>query len=254
MLTMVKVFVRYIFLLILPINLNASHNLVGDFPSSMLSYDKLDPILSQSIFDIDVMFAIIVLIGIFIIAIKYFKKYPFVSFCIGWFFITLLPVSYIIPHGGAMAEKFLYIPSFGFVFLVSWLIVKGRLRKVAMLLVVIIISLYSYQTFNRNKDWKDDITLFSSILRESPENLLANYTLGVWYSEKGEYDKSAFHYGKAIKKAPDFWEAHYNLGNIYAEKKEFKKAMFEYKKVMELKPDFIPAKMNFEKIEEAKKF
>ncbi len=247
-LTMVKVFVRYIGLLFFPINQTAIHNLVGDFPSSMTPYDKLGPILNQTIFDADVLLSIAVIAALLLAAVKYIRKYPIISFSILWFFISLLPVSYIIPHGGAMAEKYLYIPSFGFLLLISHLggvifssspgwITKKFFQQLLIFMLILLLVVYSGLTFARNIVWRDDISLFSDVVKKSPGNLLANYTLGIWFGNFNALGEAEKYYRAVLDKAPDFWQAHMNLGNIYLRAAVLEKAAEEYQTALNLNPN-----------------
>ena len=220
MVTMVKVFVRYVGLMILPVNQTAIHNLVGEFPASMIPYDKLDPILNQTIFDLPVVLSIVTIALSILVAIKVVRLYPFITFGIIWFWVALLPVSYIIPHGGAMAEKYLYIASFGFILAAVFAAaqisaaaansstpgVKGAhapgvslagsadLVKQALVYAgVVVVLFYGVSTISRNRVWRDDISLFSDVIKKSPNNLLAHYTLGIWYTGVRNFEASAAH-------------------------------------------------------------
>jgi tetratricopeptide (TPR) repeat protein len=235
MLVMLKVFMRYILLLFAPINLTANHNLVGGFSTTHLVYDNLDPILKQSIFDPEVIFAIVIMLFLLCLAVVFYKKHQIFSFGILWFYISLLPVSYIIPGGGAMAEKYLYIPSFGFIILIIYCLVnlKNYLPKWGKYMVVLIFIAYSLflftLTYQRNQIWHDDISLFSDMDKKLPGNIKANFSLGYWYQQGGSYSKSIYFYQKVLKKAPNMWEAHLNLSRIYQAigKKELYESEYE---------------------------
>ena len=248
MLTMVQVFVRYILLLFIPINLTAIHNLVGEFPSSMIPYDKLDPLTSQTIFDTPILLSILTIGVLIAFAIRFRSKHPIISFGILWFFISLLPVSYIIPHGGAMAEKYLYIASFGFllcVFSGGYLLLKSKIKNLELILLVgvtVLALIFSGLTFNRNKVWKDDISLFTDVLHKSPNNLMANYTLGIWYTKYNYFDQAEKYYQTAILNAPEFWEARYNLGNIYLRSQKYNEATDQFNQIINNYPEHTPAK------------
>ncbi len=256
-LVMVKVFARYILLLIFPLNQTAIHNLAGDFPSSMIPYDSLEPILNQSIFDWEVLISAALLLSLVVFAIKYIKRYSLVSFCILWLFISLLPVSYIIPHGGAMAEKYLYIASFGFCLLLSYLILRISHPRGAKLILGgfgILVLIYFILTFSRNFVWRDDITLFGDVVKKSPSNLMANYTLGIWFGKSNRLDEAELSYKRAIDKAPNFWEARFNLGNVYLKMGKFDLALDEYQYSLNLNPNLTSAKnliSNIPKIKES---
>lgn len=241
-LTMVKVFARYIGLLLWPINQTAIHNLVSDFPSSMLPYDKLDPILNQTIGDLDVLVAVALLIGLVLLSIKYIKTHPIITFSISWFLLSLLPVSFIIPFGGAMAEKYLYISSFGFILGVVYVISNLNKKSIMIAILILLAVFYSVLTMLRNPVWHDDISLFSDVVKKSPNNLLANYTLGVWLGNYNQPDRAAAYYKKAIEKAPEFWQARNNLANIYLKKGQYSEATQQYNYVLQLVPNYQPVK------------
>ena len=139
------------------------------------------------------------------------NTYPVISFCIGWIFISLLPVAYFFPQGTAFAEKYLYIASVGFVLLLGWGFWKlGSLRKVGRwgLTGVIILSLfYGVRTYVRNQDWQSPRTLWEYETKIHPQSELAFYNLGILYAENGEKDKAVMSYRK-------FWNYNPNSGRL----------------------------------------
>lgn len=257
-LVMVQVFIRYVFLMLFPWNQTAIHNLVGEFPSSMIPYDRLDPVLNLTVFDTPVLLSILGIGALLALAIRYREDFPVPAFGVLWFFVSLLPVSYIIPHGGAMAEKYLYIASFGFILSVVYMgiigyfniaeRVKGQKSKVKQLEtvflggVIVLTAIFSVLTFQRNMVWKDDISLFTDVVKKSPGNLMANYTLGIWYGKYNYFEEAEYYYGKALEKAPEFWEARYNLGNLYLKQAKFDEAENEYSGIVKAYPEHTPAK------------
>ena len=165
-LTMVQAWIRYLELLIWPVNLSINPAIAPGINSWVGEATKIDKILSQSIWDLNILGGLGVLGGLVGLGIKLRKKYPLITFAIFWFFICLLPVSEIIPQGSMLNERFLYLPSFGVILslvICSWFIVN-KLKKHAYLLLasclVLLASFYFYQTFNRNKDWHDNVSLW----------------------------------------------------------------------------------------------
>jgi len=169
MLTMCKVTVRYLWLLIYPLKLSADHLVLPSF----------------SIFEFPVISSIIILVGILISAVLLKKYSKELSFCVFLFFVSLLPVSHIIPIGVVMAERFLYIPSIGFCLFLS--MIFGLVKKVKFLYLVLgfLIMFYSVRTIKRNQDWKDDFSFWMSAYKNNPDSLNANYSLGSIYQNKG---------------------------------------------------------------------
>ena len=173
------------------------------------------------------------------------------SFPILWFVVTLFPVTNIIPFGDIMAERFLYLPSVGFCFGVGWIFAKciqiprnrlSRLDKrtqTALIIFVIIIACMMYRSIRRNIDWRDNISLWKSVLRVDPNNSDAYYAIGHSYSDLRKYhlehgnvyaqlgrsslaqenlalaaqyeDLAKEYYYKSIEIYPDMFEAYHNL-------------------------------------------
>ena len=104
MLTMTKVYVKYIILLLFPINLT----LFQEVP------------IAKGFFDLGVLISLLILAVIFVYTIKNYRKKD-VFFSVFWFFIALLPMSNIIPIQIFMAERYLYVPSIGFSLLLSYI-------------------------------------------------------------------------------------------------------------------------------------
>lgn len=243
MLTMTKALLKYILLIIFPINLNVNHNISEEILS--LAYVDINEkaIISQSIFDLHILFSIAVIAVLFTIAIKSFNKYPIVSFSIGWFFIGLMPVSNIIPQGSILSEKYLYISSFSFCLLFSYSfyhiynIVTNKVKyvKVGLILFFIFITMmYSILTFSRNKDWKDELSLWSKTAEQSPKSALAHNNLGLAYQKHGRVEFAIDAYQKAIALNPKYAEAYNNLGLAYQKLEKVSLAIDAYKKAIEL--------------------
>ena len=139
-LTMTQMWVKYFWMLVWPVNLSHNQTIVPGFEAFMTPYSDQRVILSQSIFDPMILGAIGILTAIGVLGIKLKNTYPIISFCIGWIFISLLPVAYFFPQGTAFAEKYLYIASVGFVLLLGWGL--ERLGRWGMIGVIILSLFY----------------------------------------------------------------------------------------------------------------
>ena len=154
-----KVFVKYLFLLIWPRDLNVYHEII----------------FAQNFGDLKAILAWVFLFALVISAIILAKKIPAASFAVFWFFISLAPVSNIIPTGIIMAEKYTYLASFSICFLLA--IILGKLilgqkqlyKYSAILAVLAIVIFYGAATYARNFDWKNDKTLWEKTLTQRPD-------------------------------------------------------------------------------------
>ncbi|MBN2453122.1 MAG: tetratricopeptide repeat protein [Candidatus Omnitrophica bacterium] len=148
-----------------------------------------------------------------------------VSFAICIFFITLLPVSNIVPLRALMAERFLYLPSVGFYILVAILLERiaqvhaprrGVLfRRASVILAAMLILFYSARTMARNEDWKSSEALSESMLRIDPLNPWALMSLGVAYSTQERYEEAIKPLEKSITLSDSFFAPKSILGFCY---------------------------------------
>ena len=210
MLTMLKVYVYYIYLLIAPINLSL--------------YRDVDAV--SSLFDFKVIISSLILISIFLFTIKFKNKILF--FAVFWFFITLIPFSNAFPLQNFMAERYLYVPSFGFSLLVSYLLItifnydfknikiKNILRYGIVIFIVLLLGFYVFSTVNRNNDFKNDLTLWSGTVETNPNNSRAHDNLGFTYEHFGDNERALEEFGIAVELQPDNHRALANLGAVYA--------------------------------------
>lgn len=173
---MQKVFLFYIKLLIFPINLSVSYINYFTVPKTM--------------FDLWFLSALIINIIIFVGAIWALLKRNILGFCFFWFFITLLPVLNIFPLGMVCAERYLYIPSFGFCFILGYLLSRVKSRHLSIFLAMAVVIVYSGLAYQRNTVWSNSITLWKDVLAKSQNDYLAQTNLAKALLQKGEYKDS----------------------------------------------------------------
>jgi len=156
--------------------------------------------------------------------------------------VPLLPALYIPALGESVfAERYLYLPSVGFVILLagafSWSRETWpRYGPAITLLAISLAALYSFQAVKRNPVWKDDLTLFSDTVRKSPDGELPNGMLGVALMGAGRFEEAIEQFRKTLKLNPDSTNAHYNLGLTFLKKGEPAKAIPEFEMALALTP------------------
>jgi len=221
------------------------------FPVKLLA-DYANYLEQPSFFQPKIALSFVFLMIILIAGIKTYKHSKKIFFCIFYFFITLLPVSSIIPFGGLMAERYLYFPSLGFCMLFAITVTKiynsyPSLRTGVILFSIFSLSLYSVRTIIRNRDWKDEITLWSAMIRDFPGAQRARLTLktllterGISYVEKRQYKEAIDDFKRVLEIAPNEAEGWANLGTVYYEKGEYEQAINSYKTALKINSGFDP--------------
>ncbi|NIP96228.1 MAG: hypothetical protein GWO24_23475, partial [Akkermansiaceae bacterium] len=103
------------------------------------------------------------------------------AFGVVWFVITISTVSNVTFLSGVLlAERTFYLPSVGFAVIVGWIVsfIHGERPGAAAILVATVVVLMSVRTVTRNPVWKDNLTVFNSLLRDHPESGRAQWALG----------------------------------------------------------------------------
>ncbi|MCW5908505.1 MAG: tetratricopeptide repeat protein [Chitinophagales bacterium] len=113
-------------------------------------------------------------------ALLNFKKKSVPAYGILFYFITFSVVSNLLfTVGVLMNERFIYMSSLGFCIVLAYLIVHYiKSPKVAMGVLVLILSLYSVKTYTRNTDWMDSFTLFRRDVAHSPNSAKIQTSVG----------------------------------------------------------------------------
>ncbi|HAX62211.1 MAG TPA: hypothetical protein DCX95_06650 [Elusimicrobia bacterium] len=176
----------------------------------------------------------------FIVLIALLKKYhhnKILLFSILWFFITILPVSNIIPIGGFIGERFLYLPSIGFCWIVGEFFSTNEKKyylSFRFIFLIVIITFFSVSTIKRNNDWLTDYTLWMATLKIDPNNYKAHYNLGVIAREEKRYEEAEKKLKKAVELRPTSIPAHSELAFLYFKQELWDKAIEMYKKSLNL--------------------
>jgi len=202
---------------------------------------------ANSLSELVVFLGAILLLLLVVIAIKNVKHSPILSFSILWFFITVLPVSNIFPMGNIFAERYMYIPSVGFSiamgFLFSWLLKQDirtehlNWKQSMTLLFFLLIVALGRVTFERNKVWNNEFSLWYETVKAVPNGPRARLNLASAYYNLNFLDKAIEQAQIALKLYPNYYEAFDTLGHIYYKKGLVDEAIKMYKIAIGIYPD-----------------
>ncbi len=161
--------------------------------------------------DPNIIFAILIITGIVVTAIKSRNIWLLVG--TAWFLITLAPTSSFIPLNDLAVEHRTYLPmTLGLCMVVGWGI--SRLCSISRFCFLsLIIIAFSLGTLTRNNDWTSEISLWEDVARKNPSSSRAHNNLGKAYFEKGDLTRASYHFEKSIANIPKFIEKKFNLKN-----------------------------------------
>ena len=234
-LTVGRILVYYMKLLVYPINLNADYSF-NAFP------------LSSSLFEPSVFLSILFLMGCGYVVLRLLGRDKLMAFGVIWFFVTLLPVCHIFPHHELLAEHYLYLPSVGFCLVVGLLcdnfFKKGKYVLPFSICLMVIALLFALRIADRNRDWRDGLSLWEKTVRTAPQCARAHVNLAEAYVDAGRLEEALSSSKIALAIEPNHIKAHNNLGTIYAKKNMLDEAISEFERTITLKPRYAKAHLN----------
>jgi tetratricopeptide (TPR) repeat protein len=121
------------------------------------------------------------------------KKYPELIFSFLWFLIVLIPVMNFFLTHPVVADRYVYLSSYAFFFLVTALLFRafrGVRMKWAMLFLTVVLVALSFISVERNRVWQNDKTLWEDTINVSPGSLKPYVNLGSIYFNEGDYDRA----------------------------------------------------------------
>ncbi|KNC31187.1 Transmembrane and TPR repeat-containing protein [Lucilia cuprina] len=170
-------------------------------------------------------------------------------------FLTLpfLPATNLVFYVGfVVAERLLYLPSFGFCLLVGFgfgkLIDRVRTSKnprhqqMLILSLCLVLCALSARTIKRNLDWRDEESLYRSAVQINPPKALGN--LGSVLSSQARYKEAEEVLLEAIKYRPNMADVHFNLGILYQNQQNYKNAVKSFKNALNFRPNLAVAYLN----------
>jgi len=172
-------------------------------------------------------------------AIAVFRfRTPLLAYGAFWIAATLAPAFNLTGVGqNVFAERYLYLPSAGFCWIAAWAWVRLANYKPAWAMAAGALLLLGAgaEVIARNRDWRDDFTLFQVSLRQAPTSgWLHNWMAGACVERRDvacamEEEQLAVRYEP---RAPSF---HENLGNILLLTNP-RAAVSEFEKLLALAP------------------
>jgi len=186
-----------------------------------------DTTIYHSLFEPMVILSFTAIFLLILLSIYYRKKYPLISFSILFYFVnhliesTIIPLELIFEHRNYLPTLFFFVP---------FAAVTGKqssdqdtsspFRPVYLISALAIILTFGWNTYQRNKVWESELTLWHDAYIKAPDNARPAAKLGElygWNPEKTQdnFNKSMFYLNKALTgHAPRLSYQHAIIGNM----------------------------------------
>lgn len=179
--------------------------------------------VSTSLFDLRALGSLVVVGAAIVAGFLFLNRRRLMAFAILSYFVTLLPVSQIIPHHELLADHYLYLPMMSFGLFVGLLVKEfatkaGQARQVAYAAVTVFIIALAVLTVIRNRDWKDELSLWQANYEAVPESPRASYNLG-GLNIRQDPRKAETLLKQSLASDPSFEPAYLSLARLYVTEK-----------------------------------
>lgn len=189
-------------------------------------------------------FAFVILFLTMSILAAIFKKTRLIGFGLLWFLIALLPTS-LLPLAEVMNDHRTFLPYVGLVIAMAGaaaLLINRAVRftmpaKItATCTVVLVLCANGYATFQRNKVWKTEETLWHDVVLKSPRNGRGLMNYGNTLMAKGDYKGALDYFHRAQQFTPQYSFLMINLAIAEDATKQSAAAEQHFKDALRLAP------------------
>jgi tetratricopeptide (TPR) repeat protein len=164
-------------------------------------------------------------------------------FALLWVILPLLPSLYLraIAAGDFVHDRFLYLPSVGFVILVSLALTELPLRFLGRAgaaakwgTVALLAGVCFAGTVHHQLPWGSDILLYEHGLKFAPDNNNVRDDLANALAKAGQFNRAIALYLEVLHRDPRFWRSTYNLGYAYYKTGDFRAAEYYLDRAIQL--------------------
>jgi tetratricopeptide (TPR) repeat protein len=159
-----------------------------------------------------------------------------------WTVLFLAPVLGFVPLSRTVAaERYLYIPSFGFCAVVGWLVARPvpsrRLHAARLAAAAGVAAVLALGTVVRAETWRNEESLYLAMTRSSPDAAIGYDGLGNVSYKRGDAERAVIHYRRALEKEPRAHRTYNNLGKALERLGRTDEATGSYRAGLKLRPD-----------------
>jgi tetratricopeptide (TPR) repeat protein len=189
----------------------------------------------------------VALAGVTALALRWFRRYPYLA--VGWFWYlgTLVPVIGFVQVGGqSSADRYTYVPMVGIAIMLSWgaadfLKRYPRARTVAAVSAVAACSACLALTSLQLSYWANSGLLFQHAIEVTTDNHIAHNNLAAYYLTQMRDEEAWGQVIEALRIRPNYAEAHVNLATILRRLGKADESEREYRVALSLQPDNVEA-------------
>ena len=216
------------------------------WPATLNAYPSLPPVASP----LSGWFlgGALVLAGLVVVAWRARRVWPALAWGVGFLLIGMAPLTNAVAALSSesfrfpVAERYLYLPSAGFVVALAailWEMTRrlgARHRATFVGAVALLGVLGAGRSLARNPVWRSDETLFEATLGTNPESAWAHVLIGALRFQQGRFAEARAAYDTALRLQPRSYAATLDMARLYDQEKQYDAAAEWYGRAMALEP------------------
>ncbi len=190
----------------------------------------------------------LIVAGLIVVTAAGLRRRLVAGFLGAFFFAILAPTSLVPVFVQPVAERRMYLALAPVIFGLVWAGHVGLLRAGAARLrlpVLLLLALaLGFTTAARNRDYRDNLTLWTVTAAQRPEVARAHYLLGFSLAVADRPTEAMPEFQKAIQLNPNYLDAYVGLGTVLDKNGRLREAIACYREALRLKPDYTLAHYN----------
>ena len=146
------------------------------------------------------------------------RKRPWISFALAWALLHLLLLYLFVPRLDVANDRQLYLAAWPLCLALMIELQLGLPRRIAAVVVTVLLSGLAMLTFLRNQDYQSEVALWEQTVRVSPGKSRVHGNLGYAYQLAERPVQARLEYLQALRLDPDNVKARLNLRRLNAQK------------------------------------
>jgi protein O-mannosyl-transferase len=205
----------------------------------------------------EILLPAIVVLGLLGLTVWALVKRPAWGFLGACFFVILAPTSSLVPIQDATFDHRMYLSLAALAVGATiglWLLGQRLVHRRTIspwtaqfaggLLAAFAAVALGTLAFQRNSDYRSELSMWQDTVAKAPDNQRAYNCLGLALADEGRFDEAIVQYRKSLEINPSDAEAHNYLGMALAACRRLDEAIACYRKALEIKPNAARAHNN----------